>query len=230
MRSSSVGVACALAIVAACGRVGYDPAVDGASGGDDALVDADPLAPLHQYHLNGDYRDDFGGPDLVPAGGAFVAGGYRFGPNQGLSVTGAMPDQVYTVDLVFAFDTLVGWRKILDFKDLTTDEGYYTYDDISQFVIVAGSAFADGPHALAPATTYQMTITRDAAGTVVGYVDRSPVWTFVDSASVATLVAVGAPAHFFIDDNATGMSEAEGGTVRRIRIWDRALAAGEIPP
>jgi len=227
----------ALVAVAACGRVGYDPVIDGAPGDGDApddavAVDADPLAPQHQYHLRGDYHDDFGGPDLVPAGGGFVAGGYQFGPNQGLTVTGAMPEQVYTVDLVFAFDSYAttSWQKILDFKGLTTDEGYYTYGDISQFVVVAGSQFADGPPGLVGGTTYQMTITRDAAGTVVGYVDRVQVWQFTDTAGVATLLGPGATAAFFIDDTATGMAEAGAGTVRRIRIWDRALAAADLPP
>ncbi len=227
----------ALVAVAACGRVGYDPVIDGAPGDGDApddavAIDADPLAPQHQYHLRGDYHDDFGGPDLVPAGGGFVAGGYQFGPNQGLTVTGAMPEQVYTVDLVFAFDSYAttSWQKILDFKGLTTDEGYYTYGDISQFVVVAGSQFADGPPGLVGGTTYQMTITRDAAGTVVGYVDRVQVWQFTDTAGVATLLGPGATAAFFIDDTATGMAEAGAGTVRRIRIWDRALAAADLLP
>ncbi len=235
MRISVASVA--LVAVAACGRVGYDPVIDGAPGDGDApddavAVDADPLAPQHQYHLRGDYHDDFGGPDLVPAGGGFVAGGYQFGPNQGLTVTGAMPEQVYTVDLVFAFDSYAttSWQKILDFKGLTTDEGYYTYGDISQFVVVAGSQFADGPPGLVGGTTYQMTITRDAAGTVVGYVDRVQVWQFTDTAGVATLLGPGATAAFFIDDTATGMAEAGAGTVRRIRIWDRALAAADLPP
>lgn len=223
--------ALALALWAACGRIGYDP-VDAAVGEDDALVDADPLAPLHQYHLRGDYRDDFGGPDLVPAGGSFVAGGYQFGRNQGLALTGAMPDQVYTVDLVFTFDAYStgAWQKILDYKGLATDEGYYAYNDYSQFVVVAGSQFADGPPGLVGGTQYQMTITRDAAGTVTGYVDRAQVWQFADAAGVATLLAPGATASFFIDDNATGMGEAGTGTVRRIRIWDRALGGAEIPP
>lgn len=231
MRISVAGLA--LVAVAACGRVGYDPVTDGAPGDDDALApDADPLAPLHQYHLRGDYRDDYGGPDLVPAGGSFVADGYQFGPNQGLTVTGAMPDQVYTVDLVFAFDsyTTTAWQKVLDFKGLTTDEGYYTYGDISQFVVVAGSQFADGPPGLVGGTRYQMTITRDGAGVVTGYVDHAQVWQFTDGAGVATLLGPGAAASFFIDDTATGMGEAGAGTVRRIRIWDRALTAAELPP
>lgn len=220
----------------ACGRIGYDPATDAGSDDgdgdvdDDADVDADPLTPLHQYHLDGDYHDDYGGPDLVPAGGSFVADGYHFEANQGLSVTGAVPAEVYTVDLVFSYDAYSGWHKVLDYKDLATDEGYYTYDDRSQFVVVAGATFADGPVGLVANTMYQMTITRDAAGVVTGYVDGAQAWTFNDLADVATLGTVGGPAHFFIDDNATGGGESKAGTVRRIRIWDRALAAGEIPP
>ncbi|MBK9032401.1 MAG: hypothetical protein IPL61_14010 [Myxococcales bacterium] len=188
------------------------------------------LQPIHQYHLDGDYQDDYGGPALTPAGGTFTAGGYQFGPNQGLSVSGAMPDRVYTVDLVFAFDTLSGWHKILDFKDLVTDEGYYTYGDLAQFVVVAGSSFADGPPGLIAGTTYQMTLSRDAAATVTAYVDGAQVFQFVDAAEVATLVAPGGPAHFFIDDNATGQGEAAAGTVRRIRIFDVAATPSDLPP
>lgn len=229
MRSATFAVVVA---IAACGRVGYDPVTDaGDSDADrDAAIDADPLTPLHQYHLDGTYQDDYGGPDLVPAGGGFVADGYHFEANQGLSVTGAVPAEVYTVDLVFSYDAYSGWHKVLDFKDLATDEGYYTYEDHSQFVVVAGSTFADGPPGLLANTLYQMTITRDAAGVVTGYVDGAQAWTFNDTASVATLGTVGGPAHFFIDDTATGGGESKAGTVRRIRIWDRALAAGEIPP
>lgn len=224
----------AIAALAGCGRVAYDPLVDAGDARDDALdgdVDADPNAPLHEWPLAGDYHDRMGGPDLTPAGGTVDASGHHFAPNQGLSVTGAVPEAVYTIDLRLAFDSYAtaAWHKIVDFKDLSTDEGYYTYGDISQFVVVAGSQFADGPHQLVPGTSYQMTITRDATGRVTGYVDRVMAWQFDDTAGVATF-ATGAPAHFVIDDNATGMGEAEAGTVARIRVWDRALAGADLPP
>lgn len=221
-----------LALAAGCGHIGYDP-VDG--GPDAALGDDGPdgtpgLQPLHEYRLEGDYTDQYGGPDLTGVGGTFTAGGYQFGPNQGLGVAGAMPAEVYTVDLVFSFDNLDSWKKILDYKDLTTDEGFYTYNPNLQFVIVAGSEFATGADALAVNTTFQATITRDAAGVTTGYVDRAPQWQFTDTAGVATLLGPGAVVHFFVDDAATGGGEAAGGTVRRIRIWDRALTAAELLP
>lgn len=221
----------------ACGRYGYDAIasgddVDAADDDDDAAagVDARSDGLIHDYRLNGDYTDELGGPDLTGLGGTFVAGGYQFAANQGLGVLGAMPDSVYTVDIVFQFDSLAGWRKILDFKNYATDDGYYTYDDQLQFVVVAGSVFATGPHELAANTQLQSTLTRDATGHVIGYVNRVQAFEFDDTAGVARLEAPGAVAHFFVDDTATGGGESAGGIARRIRMYDRALAANELPP
>ena len=223
-----------LAAVAACGHVGYDPLADG--GGDDVDApdgdgDGPPgLQPIHEWRLEGNYRDVYGGPDLSGIGGTFTAGGYHFGPNQGLGVFGAMPPSVYTVDFVFSFEALDGWKKIIDYKDKTTDEGFYTYNPNLQFVVVAGSVFSTGTTTLQPDVTYQATITRDGAGVTTGYIDRVQEWQFTDTAGVATLQGVTAPVHFFIDDNATGGGEAASGTVRRIRIYDVPLTAGQLQP
>lgn len=233
----ALAVAVVLELVAACGRYGYDPlaAGDDTDAGDDDAGDGDAMADarddglIHDYRLNGDYTDELGGPDLTSVGGTLVAGGYQFGMNQGLGVIGAMPDSVYTVDIVFQFDDLTSWRKILDFKNYTSDDGYYTYDDKLQFVVVAGSVFATGPPRLTANTQFQATLTRDATGHVVGYVDRVLQFEFDDTAGVARLEAPGAVAHFFIDDTQTGGGEATGGLVRRIRMYDRALGASELP-
>ncbi len=227
-----VRIALVLALAAGCGRIGYDPVGDGATDGpgEDGPDGPPGSQPLHEYRLEGDYTDVYGGPDLTGVGGSFVAGGYQFGPNQGLGVAGAMPAGVYTVDLVFSFDNLDSWKKIIDYKDLTTDEGFYTFNPNLQFVVVAGVTFATGSDTLAVNTTFQATITRDGGGVTTGYVDRVQQWQFDDTAGVATLLGPGAVVHFFVDDAATGGGEAAGGVVRRIRIWDRALTAAELTP
>ena len=104
---------------------------------------------------------------------------------------------------LFDGKSLDGWKKIIDYKDKTTDEGFYTYNPNLQFVVVAGSVFSTGTTTLQPDVTYQATITRDAAGVTTGYIDRVQEWQFTDTAGVATLQGVTAPVHFFIDDNAT---------------------------
>jgi hypothetical protein len=232
-------LAAVLVIVTGCGRYGYDllasddvdaetdAADDGDGGGDDGDGRADGL--IHDYRLDGDYTDELGGPDLTSLGGNLVSGGYMFGANQGLGVIGAMPDSVYSIDIVFQLDSLAGWRKVLDFKNYQSDDGYYTYDDHLQFVVVAGSVFADGTTPLTANTSFQSTLTRDASGHVVGYVNHVMQFEFDDTAGVAQLEAPGAVAHFFVDDTVTGGGEAAGGVVRRIRMYDRALGASELP-
>lgn len=222
MRVAAVAVA--LVAASACGRIGYD-------GVSPEETDGPPgVRPIHEYLLRGNLDDERGGPSLQSGGGMVLPDGYRFAANQGLAVTGAMPPRVYTVDLVFSFDVLGDtWRKILDFKQLGTDEGFYTYMTHLQYVVVAGSVFADGARTLTAGTEYQVTLTRDAGGEVVGYVDRVEQLRFDDTGAVAALDTAEI-AHFFIDDAATSGMESSGGVVRRIRIWDVPLAVDQIPP
>lgn len=206
--------------LAACGRLDFAPRADAAS------ADADPNGPRHRYRLAGDFHDDAGGPDLVPLGGTVDATGYTFAANQGLRLVGAMPPAVYTVMFEVALNTLTGWRKLLDYKELATDEGLYTYGLDYQFVIVQSQTFATSADLLTPMQPVRLAITRDAAGVVIGYIGPNMQISFTDDAGVAVLA--GATANFFIDDNATGGGEADGGVARDLRIWDRALAPAEI--
>jgi len=217
----------ALALTAACGRLGFGEAAPVDAQHDAPDAPTGPV-PIHVYQLDGTYADDLGGPALVGRGGSFVPGGYQFAVNQGLALTSAMPAEVYTVDMVFSFDTLGSWRKILDFKNLRSDNGLYTYDNSLQFVVVAGSTFETSPPVLAANTTMQVTLTRNAAGRVTGYVNRAQLITFVDTSTVAALGS-DAIANFFIDDTPTGGGESSGGIVRRIRIYDVALDATQLP-
>lgn len=216
--------------LAACGRMGFDAAhsageIDAAP---DAL-DAAGIAPIHRYLLDGSLADELGGPALASLGGTLLAGGgYKFAANAGLRLTNGMPAKVYTVDLWFTFDTLGSWRKILDFEQLASDNGLYTFDASLQFVVVAGSVFETSPPLLAAGTPMRVTLTRDASDHVVGYVDGAPQISFTDTQPVAALTS--ADANFFIDDTATGSGEASGGTVTQIVIYDVALTAAQLAP
>ena len=228
-------------LLAGCGRLGFGDVPTGS----DATQgnDASGLGPTHQYSLNGSYADDFGGPPLVGQGGTFVAGGYRFGANQGFTLDAAMPRAVYTVDLEFAFDKLGGWQKILDFESLGPDTGFYSYDTGLQYVIVGGTDFMTTEPRLRPGVVARVTSTRNAAGKVSLYVNGllargaratmpappnqpSTMFEFDDTVPVAALTSD--RAYFFMDDAATGSSEAGTGVVRRIRIWDIALSAAQV--
>jgi Concanavalin A-like lectin/glucanases superfamily len=217
-----------LLLVAGCGRLEFTD-IPAMAASPDAAVDADPrLLPLHQYSFAGSLADDNGRAPMTGAGGTLTADGYRFAANQGLRVLDALPPNAYTVDLLFSFEQLGGWRKILDFKSLESDNGFYIYESHLQFVIVAGTSFADAPQLLTPNGLTQVTLTRDTKNHVVGYVNREPGFSFDDTGNAAALNST--EATFFIDDKPTSGNEAAAGLVRRIRIYDRALTAAELQP
>jgi hypothetical protein len=228
---ASAALAGALATTTGCGRLGFDAAQDrllpdAGIPGADAVTSSGPT-PLHQYRFAGNYKDDYGGPPLVGFGGTFGAGGYEFAPDEGLIATGVVP-RTYTIDLEFAFDTVDSWRKIIDFRDLSTDEGLYVYDTCLQFVVVSGTTFQTSPPLLSPRTPARITLSRDAAGTVVGAINGLDVLTFADTAGVGA-VQIGAGTSFFVDDSVTN-TEVSSGAVSRIRIYDAALDASTLGP
>ena len=181
--------------------------------------------PSHHYALD-TLNDDLGGPALTALGGSLGDGGYRFGPNQGLTLTNGVQPGVYTIDVTFSFDQLGSWRKIIDFKNLGSDNGLYTYNTALQFVVTPGVHFETSPPIFVVDTMTRVTLTRDDAGVVNGYVNGAPEISFVDfdgGAAFSTPVA-----NFFVDDPLTGGGESSGGLVRELRIYDRALNAAEV--
>lgn len=179
----------------------------------------------HLYLLNGSLADEMGGPALVAHGGTLGVNGYTFGLNQGLSLAGALPTSVYTVDLQFSFDDLGGWRKIVQFKGDGSDNGIYAYGDHLQFY--PQSTSSDG--VFAAGQLARLTLTRDATGLFSAYVNGTQVLSFNDSVSAdATYSESFATGVFFQDDHYTSGYEAGTGVARYLRVYDQALTADQV--
>jgi len=217
-------------MVAGCGRYQFDRSNPDAAGLDDASSDGSIVpAPIHRYQLAGTYADDLGGPALTGKGGTLGSGGYRFVANQGLELADAMPVDIYTVDVRFAFDLVDGYRKLLDFKALATDEGLYVLNETLNFVADAASHTEFHGRALfATGTMAEVTLTRAADGTVTGYVNRGDPLTFADTGAVAAFARARHVANFGIDDTPTFPNEASGGVIRSITVWDVALTPTQV--
>jgi hypothetical protein len=84
------------------------------------------------------------------------------------------------------------------------------------------------PPLFSASTPAEVTLTRDADGTVNGYVNGAHQITFTDGGLVATFTHAGHVGNFGVDDNATGQSEASGGVIREIAIWDVSLTPAEV--
>jgi hypothetical protein len=179
----------------------------------------------HLYNLNGSFADSFGGPALVPAGGTLNATNYSFGANQGLSLSSGLSNNAtYSILLDFSFSDLTGFRKIVDFKDRTSDNGLYNLNTVLDF-FGAGAAGLAG--AFVPNVLERLVITRDPSNQFTGYVNGVQQISFADTASLAVFTGSNSIIQFFIDDNAIA-GEASAGLVDRIALYDGALTVAQV--
>lgn len=182
--------------------------------------------PTHAYTLNGTYADVMGGPALVPLGGTLTATGYSFPANQGASLANAINAGNYSIELAFNFAAgtdLSSWKKIVDFKNRTSDCGVYSYYAGLQFYCGPTAAVAD----IVAGTEYHLLLTRDGAtNTVAAYLNGQQRLLFNDAALNATFSGPSNILWLFADDFAVP-NEAAPGFLNWLRIYDRPLTVNE---
>ena len=200
-----------------------------------ALVAA-PLGaqtPTHAYTLNGTLADVFGGPSLTPIGAptsTLEAGvnGYRFDPaGEGFSLSnalGATPDD-YSIELRFLFDGVAGYKKLIDFKARSSDQGLYNLNSALTFYNVGGASSAPG--AITAGQLVHVIVTRDGSNLFNAYVNGGLAFSFADAGGLATFTGGGNIINLFVDDNSVG-GEQSSGFADYIRIYDDALTASEV--
>jgi hypothetical protein len=179
----------------------------------------------HDYNLTVSLNDQVGSTPLNGDGGSVSGTGYAFGADQGLNVSSVLSNVGnYSVLIDFSFQNLSGYRKILDFKDLASDNGIYNLSTDLNFF-----NFSFGPNgAFAVNTPARVIVTRDSATQLVtGYVNGIAQLSFTDSSSAGTFSATNGIIRFFEDDSVTGGVESSGGLATRISIYDGALTSLE---
>ena len=172
-------------------------------------------------------------PDLTPlAPGAYAPatiGGnpvtvYNFGRQGGLSLntTGLISDN-YTIAILLSLDDISGWRKIFDFKNLTSDDGLYIYNGELRFWPINNL----GP-TVNPATFFQTVLTRASSTNLISvYLGGAPVISFTDS-SASGVISTDNLLNFSQDDSLFGAVESSSGSVAGIRIFNHVLTATEV--
>jgi hypothetical protein len=174
-----------------------------------------------------------GAPPLVPIGSVSFTSAEVYGQNQiiaafqqgsglRLDAPAGICADGYTVTIEFAFTAVWGYRKIIDFKDRTQDEGFYNYSGRLNFFPVVTSS----TQVLQPGVFLQAVLTRDASGQVAAYVNGVQQFSFTDTAGYTELA--GNSFNLLIDDFVTAQGEASAGMVARVRLFDGALTALEV--
>jgi hypothetical protein len=177
-----------------------------------AVAGAPPLVPLSSVSFTS--ANVYGQNRIVAS---FLQGsGLRLSAPAGISTGG------YTVAIVCAISTTTGFRKLIDFHDLTLDTGLYNFNNVLYFYPVIGGA----SNTIAANAFMQVVLTRDATGHVAGYVNGVPQLSFQDTSNFSVLS--GTAFNLFVDDTATGGTEASAGMVARVRLYTGALTAAEV--
>ncbi len=149
----------------------------------------------------------------------------RFAGGRGLALaptTRVIPSSEYTIELLFRLDLLTGYRKIIDFKNGTADDGLYVLDGCLTFYPKQQQAL----NAIRTDTYVQVVLTRDSTDRVVGYVNGIRQFAFADRGGLAE-VNGRKTLRFFVDD-VTTTGEHSSGAVSQIRLFDQALTANEV--
>jgi hypothetical protein len=181
---------------------------------------------IHAYELNGSFADALGGPAMNPNGGTLGPEGYSFSFDQGPNVSGAIMQGNYSIEMLFRLNETSGYRKLIDFKDRTTDHGLYNLGgNLNFFPITTGSGGVFTPGDLA-----HVVLTRDdLLGAVIGFVNGTEQFAFTDSGQAAVFSGSDNIIHFLRDEGLQGVpGENPSGYLDFVRIYDGPLSASEI--
>jgi len=215
---------------------GPPPQCSGGGTPPEAVEPADGVPePTADYYFQGSLESSLGtAPDLVEVKGGssvFTVDGetettvLRFAGGRGLRLaptTRVIGSSDYTIELLFRFDLVAGYRKILDFKSGTVDDGMYVLDGCLTFYPIE----QPGLTAIGTDSFVQVVLTRDSTGRVVGYVNGVRQFAFADRRGLAE-VNGRKTLGFFVDD-VTTTGEYSSGAVSQIRLFDVSLTANEV--
>jgi hypothetical protein len=151
-----------------------------------------------------------------------------FPQNNGLSLTpttGVVQNGAYTIVVLARLHDVAGYRRLLDLKAGSSDDGLYASNGSLYFYPVAGATTAP----ITADAYHQVVLTRTSTGTVTGYVDGVQQFSFDDSSSHYGVIDSSNILRLFRDNDSGGAStEASAGAVARVRLFNDALGSSAV--
>ncbi len=179
-------------------------------------------AATHVYRVDGSLADERGGPSLVALGGTVGPTSYTFGAGQGLTLTNALNPRVYSLELMFSFQTVSGQRQVVDFQDVNDSRGLR----VSDGRVHLNGIDVNAPVAFQANRPAHFVITRDAGDVFTAYVDGVVARSFLDNVGAAIFTAPGQLAALFTNNPVFGPSSA--GELFWARTYDVALTSAQV--
>ena len=179
----------------------------------------------HIYDLNNSFADSLGGPNIVSGGGTLGPGGYTFSAGQGPNLSNAIHPSTYSIEMIFRISNTTGFKKLLDFKNRSSDFGLYNDDrEVTLFPYdsESGVVFTANQNA-------HLVVTRDEAAKHFSvYVNGVQRISVLDVDDAAVFSAANNIIHFLRDDTLFGEGENPSGFLDRVRIYDGVLTPTQV--
>lgn len=190
---------------------------------------------IYQYNFNGNFNEMSGiGPALdTICSGMFeddtlidynnrIQTVYKFDQNCGFSFNDSASNMTgagtYTIELYFKMTSLNSWKRVIDFKDRTSDKGCYVLNGQMNFYNIATSSGT--PIAVNEYTHYVIT-RNDTNKHVMMYGDGDKFIEFTDNQSDAVYGTVKKIA--FFHDDLVVQNEASSGAIALLKIYNYAM-------
>ena len=144
-----------------------------------------------------------------------------FPQNSGLSVntSGVIPSSAYTIAILFKFDTVSGFRRVVDFANRTSDEGAYIQNGRLENENTANELF--------DLNTYvQIVLVRESSGRIRAY--RDGLLRVDVPSDGGTFAITSANILSFFQDDLIFPNEASAGSVARIRLYDAPMTTAQV--
>jgi hypothetical protein len=141
-----------------------------------------------------------------------------------VSTAGVIPDNSYTIAVLFRFNDIDGYRRIIDFKAGTSDIGLYNYSGALRFFGWANGTGTPITPSAANDPYHEVLLSRDALGLVIGFVDGVEQFRFDDIRDSA-VIGPARTLSFFKDDDLVSREESAGAAAS-IRLYDGPV----VPP
>jgi hypothetical protein len=176
------------------------------------------LVLTSNYEFNNNFQDTLGsGPNLVAFGaGAFNAGSYSFGPQQGLQLVSPFTSGDYRIEFDATFTNLTAWDKLIDFKNLTSDNGLYFSSNAANNLNFIDN-FTNSPDSFSENVQYTIGLER-VGGLVTVTANGVTEFTFNDTVTQRAIASAANTVSFFIDDTEV-IGDDVTGSVSAIRIF-----------
>lgn len=185
--------------------------------GDGLTSTSDSASPLKVVGDAGEFIQD-----VLPELGNAKRPVYKFPANSGLQFNNkeayGLLNGSYTIEVYFRLAELDSWKRVLDFKNRTSDNGCYIYEGKLNFF-----NFATGEKApVKPGEYVHYVFSKDIeTHQIKMYVDGESKVEFIDPGTEATL-SEDQVLNFFQDDLIVG-KEASAGAVALIRLYNRVM-------